>query len=76
MIAPRLEMNRNFFAVQRIALKQAHIAMRPQLLGRVLVMIRFNPIPFFKFLSETVDVFLAAALGGSSSNAPAPRRTN
>lgn len=71
LVVPRLEMNRSFFAERRTALKQAAIAVHPQLLGRVLAVIRVNPTLFFKFFSENVDV-VAAALGG---NAP-PHRGN
>lgn len=68
LVVPRLEMNRTFFADQRIALKQAHIAVRPQLLGRVLAMVRLNPNLFFKLISENVDV-VAATLGGNAPQA-------
>jgi hypothetical protein len=57
-ILPRLEMNQRFFAVQRQAVKRADPSIRPQLLGRALHVVRFNPDLVFRFLSENVPAFL------------------
>jgi hypothetical protein len=57
-ILPRLEMNRTCFEVQRRAVKQADPAIRPQLLGRALQVVRYNPELVFLFLSENVPVFV------------------
>jgi hypothetical protein len=57
-ILPRLEMNRNCFEVQRQAMKRADPSIRPQLLGRVLHMVRYNPDLVFRFLSENVPAFV------------------
>jgi hypothetical protein len=57
-ILPRLEMNRSCFEVQRQALKQADRAVRSQLLGRALHVVRYNSDLVFLFLSENVAVFV------------------
>jgi hypothetical protein len=57
-ILPRLEMNRNCFAVQRQAVKRADPFIRPQLLGRALHAVRYNPNLVFLFLSENVPAFV------------------
>jgi len=64
LVDPRLEMNRSFYADQRITIKTESIAVRPKLLGRALTVVRFNPNLLFLFLSENVDV-VATAKGGS-----------
>jgi hypothetical protein len=56
-ILPRLEMNRTCFEVQRLAVKRADPSIRPQLLGRALHVVRFNPNLVFQFLSENVPAF-------------------
>ncbi len=50
-ILPRLEMNRTCFKVQHQALKRADPSIRPQLLGRALHVVRYNPELIFLFLS-------------------------
>jgi hypothetical protein len=57
-ILPRLEMNRNSFLVQRRAVKRADPSIRPQLLGRALHVVRYNPELVFLFLSENVPAFV------------------
>jgi hypothetical protein len=57
-IIPRLEMNRNCFEVQRQAVKRADPSVRPQLLGRALHVVRYNPNLVFQFLSENVPAFV------------------
>jgi hypothetical protein len=57
-ILPRLEMNRNWFEVQRQAVKRADPSIRPQLLGRALHVVRYNPELVFLFLSENVPAFV------------------
>jgi hypothetical protein len=57
-ILPRLERNRNCFEVQRRALKRADPSIRPQLLGRALHVVRYNPNLVFRFLSENVPAFV------------------
>jgi hypothetical protein len=57
-IRPRLEMNRNYFEVQRKALKRADPSIRSQLLGRALHVVRYNPNLIFQFLSENVPAFV------------------
>jgi hypothetical protein len=57
-ILPRLEMNRNCFEVQRQAVKRADPSIRPQLLGRALHMVQYNPDLVFRFLSENVPAFV------------------
>jgi hypothetical protein len=57
-ILPRLEMNRNCFEVQRQAVKRADPSIRPQLLGRALHAVRYNPNLVFQFLSENVPAFV------------------
>jgi hypothetical protein len=57
-ILPRLEMNRTCFEVQRLAVKRADPSIRPQLLGRVLHAVRYNPNLVFQFLSENVPAFV------------------
>jgi hypothetical protein len=59
-ILPRLEMNRSCFAVQRQAMKRADPSIRPQLLGRALHVVRYNPNLLFQFLSENVPAFVRA----------------
>jgi hypothetical protein len=59
-ILPRLEMNRTCFKVQRRALKRADPSIRPQLLGRALYVVRYNPNLIFRFLAENVPAFLRA----------------
>jgi hypothetical protein len=56
-ILPRLEMNRTCFNVQRQALKRADPSIRPQLLGRALHVVRYNPELVYLFLSENVPAF-------------------
>jgi hypothetical protein len=60
-ILPRLEMNRSFFEVQCQAVKRADFAIRPQLLGRALHVVRYNPNLVFQFLSENVPAFVRTA---------------
>jgi hypothetical protein len=57
-ILSRLEMNRNYFEVQRKAVKRADPSIRSQLLGRVLHVVRYNPNLIFQFLSENVPAFV------------------
>jgi hypothetical protein len=57
-ILPRLEMNRSYFEVQRQALKRADLSIRPQLLGRALHVVHYNPNLVFQFLSENVPAFV------------------
>jgi hypothetical protein len=57
-ILPRLEMNRSCFEVQRQAMKRADPSIRPQLLGRALHKVRYNPNLFFRFLLENVPAFV------------------
>jgi hypothetical protein len=57
-ILPRLEMNRNCFEVQRQAVKRADPSIRPQVLGRALHVVRYNPELVFLFLSENVPAFV------------------
>jgi hypothetical protein len=57
-ILPRLEMNRTSFEVQRQAVKRADPSIRPQLLGRALHAVRYNPELVFLFLSENVPAFV------------------
>ena len=57
-ILPRLEMNRTCFEVQRQAVKRADPSIRPQLLGRALHVVRYNPELVYLFLSENVPVFV------------------
>jgi hypothetical protein len=57
-ILPRLEMNRSCFEVQRQAVKRADPSIRPQLLGRALHVVRYNPELVFLFLSENVPAFV------------------
>jgi hypothetical protein len=57
-ILPRLEMNRTCFEVQRQAVKRADPSIRPQLLGRALFVVRYNPELIFLFLSENVPAFV------------------
>jgi hypothetical protein len=57
-ILPRLEMNRTCFEAQRQAVKQADPSIRPQLLGRALHVVRYNPNLIFHFLSENVPAFV------------------
>jgi hypothetical protein len=57
-ILPRLEMNRSSFEMQRQAVKRADPSIRPQLLGRALHVVRYNPELVFLFLSENVPAFV------------------
>jgi hypothetical protein len=57
-VLPRLEMNRTCFEVQRQTLKRADLSIRPQLLGRALHVVRYNPNLVFQFLSENVPAFV------------------
>jgi hypothetical protein len=57
-ILPRLEMNQTYFEVQRQAVKRADPSIRPQLLGRALHVVRYNPNLVFQFLSENVPAFV------------------
>jgi hypothetical protein len=57
-ILSRLEMNRSSFEVQRRAMKRADPSIRPQLLGRALHMVQYNPDLVFRFLSENVPAFV------------------
>jgi hypothetical protein len=57
-ILPRLEMNRTCFEVQRQAVKRADLSIRPQLLGRALHVVRYNPNLVFQFLFENVPAFV------------------
>jgi hypothetical protein len=57
-ILPRLEMNRSCFEVQRLAVKRADLSIRPQLLGRALHVVRYNPNLVFLFLLENVPAFV------------------
>jgi hypothetical protein len=60
-ILPRLEMNRTCFEVQRQAVRRADFSIRPQLLGRALHVVRYNPNLLFQFLSENVPAFVRTA---------------
>jgi hypothetical protein len=51
-------MNRTCFNVQRQALKRADPSIRPQLLGRALHVVRYNPELVYLFLSENVPAFV------------------
>jgi hypothetical protein len=72
-ILPRLEMNRSCFEVQRQAVKRADPSIRPQLLGRALHVVRYNPNLVFQFLSENVPAFVRRSerrqLDGASDEA-------
>jgi hypothetical protein len=57
-ILPRLEMNRNCFEAQRLAVRRADPSVRPQLLGRALHVVRYNPELAFLFLLENVPAFV------------------
>jgi hypothetical protein len=57
-ILPKLEINRSCFEVQRQAVKRADPSIRPQLLGRALHVVRYNPELVFRFLSENVPAFI------------------
>jgi hypothetical protein len=57
-ILPRLEMNRSCFEVQRQDVKRADPSIRPQLLGRALHAVQYNPELVFRFLSENVPAFV------------------
>jgi hypothetical protein len=57
-VLPRLEMNRSCFEVQRQALKRADPSIRPQLLGRALYVVQYNPNLVFQFLLENVPAFV------------------
>jgi hypothetical protein len=57
-ILPLLERNRNCFEVQRQAVKRADPAIRSQLLGRALHVVRYNSKLVFQFLSENVPAFV------------------
>jgi hypothetical protein len=57
-ILPRLEMNRSCFEVQRQAVKRADPCIRPQLLGRALHVVQYNPNLVFHFLLENVPAFV------------------
>jgi hypothetical protein len=56
-IFPRLLLNRSCFEAQMQAVKQADPAIRPQLLGRALHKVRYNPDLVFPFLSENIPAF-------------------
>jgi hypothetical protein len=58
LILPRLEMNRSSFEAQRQAVKRSDPSIRPQLVGRALHVVRYNPDLVFRFLSENVPVFV------------------
>jgi hypothetical protein len=62
-ILPRLEMNRTCFEVQRQALKRADPSIHPQLLGRALYVVQYNPNLVFHFLSENVPAFVRTEEG-------------
>jgi hypothetical protein len=57
-IVPRLEMNRFCFEHQRHALMRVDHAIRGQLLGRALHVVRYNPDLLFRFVSENVPAFV------------------
>jgi hypothetical protein len=57
-ILPRLEMSRSCFEVQRHFMKLADPSIRPQLLGRALHVVQYNPELVFRFLSENVPAFV------------------
>jgi hypothetical protein len=67
-ILPRLEMNRSCFEVQRQAVKRADPSIRPQLLGRALYVVQYNPNLVFQFLSENVPAFV----GKEEEDSPIP----
>jgi hypothetical protein len=69
-ILPRLEMNRSCFEVQRQAVKRADPSIRPQLLGRALHMVRYNPNLVFRFLSENVPAFVVTEKQEDTSAVP------
>jgi hypothetical protein len=62
-ILPRLEMNRSCFEVQRQAVKRADPCIRPQLLGRALHVVQYNPNLVFHFLLENVPAFVRSDEG-------------
>jgi hypothetical protein len=66
-IEPRLEMNRSRFEDHRQALTRVDHAIRGQLLGRALHVVRNNPDLLFQFLSENVPAFV-----DSPENGPVP----
>jgi hypothetical protein len=57
-IVPRLEMNRSCFEDQRQNLTRTDPAIRGQILGRALHVVRSNPDLLFRFLSENVPAFV------------------
>jgi hypothetical protein len=57
-IFPRLLLNRSCFEAQMQAVKRADPAIRPQLLGRALHKVRYNPDLVFPFLSENIAAFV------------------
>jgi hypothetical protein len=57
-IFPRLLLNRSWFESQCEAVKRADPSIRPQLLGRALYVVRYNPNLVFQFLSENVPAFV------------------
>jgi hypothetical protein len=51
-------MNRTCFEVQRQSVKRADPSIRPQLLGRALHVVRYNPNLVFRFLCENILAFV------------------
>jgi hypothetical protein len=70
VILPRLEMNRSGFEVQRQALKRSDSSIRPQLLGRALYVVQYNPNLVFQFLSENVPAFVRTEEEEEASDIP------
>jgi hypothetical protein len=69
-ILPRLEMNRSCFEVQRQAVKRAGPSVHPQLLGRALYVVQYNPNLVFHFLLENVPAFVRKEEEESDSAIP------
>jgi hypothetical protein len=61
VITPRLDLNCSCFEAQIQAVKRADPAIRPQLLGRALHKVRYNPDLVFHFLSENIPAFVWTA---------------
>jgi hypothetical protein len=69
-ILPRLFMNRTCFEVQRQAMRRADPSIGPQLLGRALHVVQYNPELVFQFLSENVPAFARTAEEEEDSTIP------
>jgi hypothetical protein len=57
-IVPRLLMNFRWFEAQCQAVKRADPSIRPQLLGRALHVVRYNPELVWQFLSENIPTLV------------------